>query len=123
MRQNKNSIRTAAATVLAAVLMVAVPDMAWAQDPVQQGVRAGSNIATVNGTDVTAGDITSAGRETTVTITTAAAPAGKVAKVTVTKKEDFTATDATITGDNTVNKNGTTTLTATVTPTYANTVV
>ena len=127
MNRNRTIRRQWLGAVLAAVIIAAaVPATAWGQTPVQQGVRAGSNTTTVNGTDVTAGQVVSAGRGTTVTVTTTDRTGGstpKVAKVTVTKKEDFLASSATITGDETVNKNGTTTLTANVTPSFANTVV
>jgi hypothetical protein len=87
--------------------------------------------ATPEGTNTTVSDgtIITAGRAKTVTVTTTGPrpnpTTGKmqVAKVKVTKKEDFLASAATITGDETVNKNGTVTLTATVDPTFANSVV
>ena len=149
MNRKRTILRHWLATLLAAVLMAAAPDMAWGQN---QGVRVKTatgetttNVtsvasedkdgtvtsATPEGTNTTVSDATiiTVGRTKTVTVTTTGPrqnpSTGKmqVAKVTVTKKEDFTATAATITGSETVNKNGTVTLTATVTPTYANTVV
>lgn len=93
MNRNRTILRQWLGAVLGAVIIAAaVPDMAWGQTLVQQGVRAGSNTTTVNGTSVTAGQVVSAGRGTTVTVTTTdrtGESTPKVAKVTVTKKEDI----------------------------------
>ncbi len=122
MNRNRTILRQWLGAVLAAVIIAAaVPATAWGQTPVQQGVRAGNNTTTVNGTSVTAGQVVSAGRGTTVTVTTATPLAGKVAKVTVTKITDIKATGITVTSAGNVgemNGNATLQMTANFDPTY-----
>ena len=111
--------------VVAAAFSFGAGQQAMAQDPVQQGIRTGSNTATVNGTAVTAGDIVSAGRNTTVTVTTTdrtGESTPKVAKVTVTKVTDIPMTEFAISGNEDLllmNSSVGSTYTITPTPSYA----
>lgn len=125
MNRNRTILRQWLGAVLGAVIIAAaVPDMAWGQTPVQQGVRAGNNTTTVNSTSVTAGQVVSAGRGTTVTVTTTdrtGESTPKVAKVTVTKITDIKATGITVTSAGNVgemNGNATLQMTANFDPTY-----
>lgn len=124
MNRNRTILRQWLGAVLAAVIIAAaVPATAWGQTPVQ-GVRAGSNTTTVNGTSVTAGQVVSAGRGTIVTVTTTdrtGESTPKVAKVTVTKITDIKATGITVTSAGNVgemNGNATLQMTANFDPTY-----
>ena len=107
------------AMLVAAAFTFGAGQQAMAQAPVQRGVRVGDNISAVNGAAVTAGGIVSAAENSTVTVTTAA-PAGKVAKVTVRKITDVAMTSFAVSGDAEANNGTDKTYTiADIVPSYA----
>ena len=135
MKRNMTLKRQSLAVLIAAAFMAAAPDMAWGQ-ATKQAVWVGSsgNVTAVK--DGTADAESTSGKKyvettsgNTVTITTAAPPAGKVAKVTVSSYAVTSASEAkvpvtalTVTGTvgaTDVSKGSTLQMTATAAPTYA----
>lgn len=110
--------------VLLLAVLLTVPLTALAQTT-QRGVRVANkdHVTTVNTTPITNnGQIVGANQGSTVTVTTAAPAAGKVAKVTVTQVTDIPVTSLNVTsaGDaTTMDGNAQLQMTATASPTFA----
>lgn len=123
------NVRTTWAALLTAALLLA-PAVTWGQATTKYGVRAGdANVTKVNETSITTGGAVGVDESSLTTITIAPPAENKVAKVTVTKLTEagtIPATAITISQADSKTEvaiGGTLQLTATTTPSYANSTI
>lgn len=117
-KTRNNSLRAWLTALCAAAFCLLGTQTAWGQTT--QGVKVGDNVTKVNNVAVTSGEIKGANSGTTVTVTVASPSDGKVAVVTVSPTTiPATSVTALTPSATTVQKDNTFTVTATVSPAYA----